>query len=614
MCGICGIFGFNDEKLVKEMTRILAHRGPDDEGFYFDTDIGLGHRRLSVIDIEGSHQPIHNEDESIWVIHNGEIYNFLELRADLLKKGHRFYTNGDAEVIVHAYEEYGESCVKKLNGMFAFAIYDRNKKNLFLARDRLGIKPLFYLNFKGRFLFASEEKALLEYEEYKPRVNLRVLPYFLGYSYENTHTETLFEGIKKLPPGHIMSVSKEGLKIQKYWDLQACPSHNSETFYATNILRLLMQSVKSQMISDVPLGVYLSGGLDSSSIVGVMSQFTDNIKTFSVGFGTGIENELSYAKIVAEHFETDHKEIIVEPGKMDIIEEIIWYCGAPINDFAIIPVYLMSKKAKKDVTVVLTGDGGDEVFGGYNRTYARHMRVKKIGEYLPANTVSVAASAVASLLPPSKLRYDLKYVSKLLKDDNAYTLYTPVFREDEFPLMLSEKVFRETKPLQREMITFRECFKGSFWDGMALFDLSALLPNAFLPKVDRATMASGVEARVPLLDHSLVEFSFTIPYELKIKYGVEKYILRMAMRDVLPDIILKREKRGFGFPINLADRELREYAMSILDERNIGEFFNTEYIKKLFKKTKNLSQRDGLRLWSLVTFQIWHRKFIEGYQ
>lgn len=609
MCGICGMFGADDKDLVKNMAQILSHRGPDDEGFYFNNNVGLGHRRLSVIDIEGSHQPVHNEDESIWIVYNGEVYNFQSLRQELLQKGHRFYTNGDTEVIVHAYEEWGEDCPTKLNGIFAFAIYDDNIKSLLLARDRVGIKPLYYLNRNSRFLFASEEKAILEFGEYKPEVNVHVLSYFLGYGYENTHTETLFKDIKKLPPGHSLLISSKGIEIKKYWDIEAHPADESEEFYMQRLLSLLKQSVERQLVSDVSLGVYLSGGLDSSSIVGIMSQLTDNIKTFSVGFGEGIENELKYSKIVAEHFGTDHKEIIVEPERMNILEEVIWYSGTPINDFAIIPVYLMSKEAKKDATVILTGDGGDEVFGGYNKTYKRHMKVKNAGKYL--GITSGLVSLASHWLPSSKFKYDLAYAARLWKDGGSYMLYTPAFRDDEIPNLLVRP-----EPLEKNVITFRECFNNSFGDGMTLFDLSALLPNAFLPKVDRATMASGVEARVPLLDHELVEFAFTIPYDLKIKNDVEKYIFRRAMAGILPEPILKREKRGFGYPFNLADRSLREYAESMLDERTIRDqgYFKPDYIRKMLKDTKNLSHRKGLRLWSLVSFQIWHKEFIEDYQ
>lgn len=609
MCGICGIFGFNDKQLVKSMAAVLKHRGPDDEGFYFNDNVALGHRRLSVIDIEGSHQPVHNEDESIWIVYNGEVYNFQTLRQQLIQKGHRFYTSGDTEVIVHAYEEWGEDCVAKLNGMFAFAIYDNDIKSLFLARDRLGIKPLYYLIRNSKFLFASEEKAILEFEEYEPAVNIHVLPYFLGYGYENTHTETLFRDIKKLPPGHILSVNSKGTEVKKYWDIEAHHTNESEEFYAERLLSLLKRSVERHLISDVPLGVYLSGGLDSSSIVGLMSQLTDNIKTFSVGFGEGIKNELKYSRVVADHFNTDHKEIIVEPEKMNILEEIIWYSGTPINDFAIIPVYLMSKEAKKDVTVILTGDGGDEVFGGYNKTYKRHMKVKNMGKYL--GITSGLVSLASQLLPSSKIKYDLSYAAKLWKDAGSYMLYTPAFREDEFPNLLVRP-----EPLEKNVITFRDCFKYSFGDGMTLFDLSALLPNAFLPKVDRATMASGVEARVPLLDQEVVEFAFTIPYDLKIKNNIEKYTFRKAMTGILPQAILKREKRGFGYPFNLADRNLREYAESLLDEKTIRNqgYFKPDYIRKMLKNPKNLSHREGLRLWSLVSFQLWHKRFIEGYQ
>jgi asparagine synthase (glutamine-hydrolysing) len=371
MCGICGVCNFDkshvDKKLLRQMCTVIKHRGPDDDGIFLDDHIALGMRRLSIIDLKTGHQPIHNEDESIWIVFNGEIYNYRELRQFLEQKNHRFYTSSDTEVIIHLYEELGDDCVTMLNGMFAFAIWDANKKKILLARDRIGIKPLHYIILNNKLIFGSEIKSILQDSEVKRKVNLKALHHFLAFEYVPA-PETMFEAIKKLPPGHILICENGNVSVRKYWDLKFTNRNKQPiTYYSDRIYELLKKSVERRLISDVPLGAFLSGGIDSSSIVGLMSELMDEpVKTFSIGFEEESYNELKYARIIAEQFETEHYEEIITPDAVNLVNKIIQYLDEPFADVSVFPTYLVSELARKHVTVVLSGDGGDEQFAGYD--------------------------------------------------------------------------------------------------------------------------------------------------------------------------------------------------------------------------------------------------------
>ncbi|MEK6900782.1 MAG: asparagine synthase (glutamine-hydrolyzing), partial [Nanoarchaeota archaeon] len=365
MCGIVGFSGFEDTKLLQEMTSLLSHRGPDQSGSYTDEFVSLGHRRLSIIDLsEDGKQPMSNEDDTIWIVFNGEIYNYKELRVKLEERKHTFKSKTDTEVIIHAYEEYGEKCVELFNGDFAFAIYDVNKKSLFMARDRLGIKPLYYTVVDGHFYFASEIKAILSSPEVKRKVNVQALNFYLTF-FANPLAETMFQGIYKLLPGHTLRWEQGKVTIEKYWDLEMKPQKMSLSTAQEELQRLLRDSVEKRLMSDVPLGVYLSGGVDSGSVVSLMSTFSEKIKTFSVGFEG--HSELSQAKITADYFNTDHTEMVLGTDAIKALPEVVWHQDEPMGDPTSIPTYFLSQEAKKNVTVVLTGEGADEQFAGYEQ-------------------------------------------------------------------------------------------------------------------------------------------------------------------------------------------------------------------------------------------------------
>lgn len=367
MCGITGFYGLDDNQLLKRMSEAIRHRGPDDHGYFVDRNVSLAHRRLSIIDLsKNGRNPMHNEDSSIEIVFNGEIYNFQSIKEELLKKRHKFYSNTDTEVIIHAYEEYGFECLKLFNGMFAFALWDANEQRLFIARDRLGIKPLYYAYIEGKFFFSSEIKSILQYDGYKKEIDRDSLyaTFNLGYT---VGEKTIFKGIHKLLPGHYACVDKNGLKIEKYWDLREDVQYTDLNDASKKLREMLEESVKLRLISDVPLGVYLSGGLDSSAITALVSKMQENVKTFSVGFGEGNPNELEHAKRVAEYLNTEHHEVEVTSKDIKYYPEIISYLDEPIGELALLPTLIISKYAKKHVTVVLAGEGADELFGGYLR-------------------------------------------------------------------------------------------------------------------------------------------------------------------------------------------------------------------------------------------------------
>jgi len=592
----------------------ISHRGPDDRGMFVDDGVCLGHHRLSVIDISGGHQPMSNEDGSVWITYNGEVYNFRALRAELEAAGHRFSTNSDTEVVVHGYEQWGEQVVSRLNGMFAFAVWDGARRKLLLARDRLGIKPLFFMQKDGLLLFASEMKALLEYDEYSPKLNLNALRSYLSCRYTKG-SWTLLSGINKLPPGHTLSIDADGASLKRYWDVAFDVSQASEEEHVNELSRLLDDSVDSRLISDVPLGVYLSGGLDSASVVAVMSKLSSEVSTFSVGFGGWGEDELGYAKAVAEHFSTNHREIIVEPDSVKHLAEMVYYLDEPLGDIAFVPVYLMSRQAKKDVTVVLTGEGNDEVWGGYAHLQ-RHLTAYDLGKKLPGPLRRLIPGA-ARLLPSSHLKSKLLYAGRLWCDPSSFISFESVFGEGETEKLLDPAVLSKMNPLTPLELAPRDCFPDNlpFLDQMLLTDLSTVLPDCYLVKVDRMTMASGVEARVPLLDHRIVEYSYKVPWNLKLNGDVEKYIFRKAMKKHLKPEILNRKKRGFGVPAGPWMRQMEDYVSQTLDEASIRRrgIFRIDAVRRMLARAESAANKNSLGLWTLVMLELWLRMVEENW-
>jgi len=605
MCGITGFIGLDDKKLLMNMTSSLSHRGPDDAGHFIDRGIGLGHRRLSIIDVKGGHQPMHNEDETIWIVFNGEIYNYIELRGKLEKKGHRFYTDCDTETIIHAYEEYGQDCPKKLRGVFAFAIWDSNKKTLFLARDRLGIKPLYYANIDGVFLFGSELKAILQYDM-KRQVDLMALSDYLSFCYV-PHPRTMFKNIKKVPPGCVLAFNKD-VKISRYWDFHVDTSGNkTEEYYKKKIIKMLNESVRMRMMSDVPLGAFLSGGLDSSTIVAMMSQSTsDPVKTFSAVFEEGsYYDESKYARMISERFETDHHEIMLNVNDAKLLPKVIWHTEEPVPDSSLIPRFLLDQKAKKHVKVILAGEGGDELFVGY-RQYKIMRSAYRYQGILPSfvkNTVPYVLLPFTKM-PVMKVRRYSKMVS-----DFVPTIGNPKESYKSLMQSFTEKEKRDILPASTETNTLNKYFKNkNFLEDMYAYELKVRLNDNFLLNVNKTSMANSIEIRVPFLDHKLIEFSSTIPMNLKLRGTEEKYIFKKAISNILPKEILERDKHPFAVStIEWLENELKDTTQHLLSKENIKNqgCFNYRYIEKILRN-KNYNH-----IWTLLFFGIWHKIFIE---
>ncbi len=619
MCGICGILNFErnelvDENLLYKMTNVVHHRGPDDEGFYLERNIGLGVRRLAVIDLETGHQPIHNEDETIWIVSNSEIYNFKDLRKDLEKKGHRFYTKSDTEVIVHLYEDYGTDCVGYLRGMFAFAIWDERKRELFLARDRLGQKPLIYTVVNNSLIFASEIKSILINLEVEKEVNLEALHHYLTYQYIPAPL-TMFSGIKKLPPASTLICNADGeIKIERYWKLNYKNKLElSEPEYCKRILELLRETVQLRLISDVPLGAFLSGGIDSSAIVGIMSQLMNKpVKTFSIGFEEEDFSEINYARTVAEYFKTDHHEFIVKPKAIEILPKLIWHYNEPFADSSALPTYYLARETRKHVTVALNGDGGDENFAGYDR-YRANMLASYF-DRIPQPLKRVAVG-VAEKFPVRKAKKFFQAINESPERRNIR--WHCFFDNERKDKLYSEEMKKRLSYLDTYdyMINvFREAKADDFLDKILYTDINTYLPEDLLVKMDIATMANSLETRSPFLDHELIEFVARIPSNLKLKGLTSKYILKKALKDLLPKEILKRGKMGFGIPIGKWFRkELRDYLKEILlDVKSLKRgYFRKETIEKLLTEHTSGRVDHGYRLWALLNLELWHQTFID---
>ena len=606
MCGISG-FNFENKPLLKKMCDLITHRGPDDVGYYTDSGISIGMKRLSIIDLHTGHQPQYNENEDIWVIFNGEIYNFMELKNQLENLGHNFYTKSDTEVIIHAYEEWGEDCVKKFRGAFAFCIYDSRKKILFLARDHMGLKPLYYYFDGEKFIFGSEIKCILCHG-IKRIIDKEAFNLFISLGYVPNNL-TLFKGIFKVPSSSylIFNLKQKQLKIKPYWNINFDVNRDkSVEQLAMELRNLIEESVKLRLISDVPLGAFLSGGIDSSSIVGIMSKFMDEpVKTFSIGFEEGAPvNETKHARYVAEYYNTDHTETIVKSTSYELLPDLIWHLDDLISDAAIIPVYLMAKYAKEKMTVALTGDGADEVFAGYS-VYYRNQGSNFL-THIPKTYIN-NIMRFYKYIPIHKLRMVLSYLneSKTLEDRYIRTiLYMP---DVEKPMVV---------PFETENV--KSMIINTFVNNLDMinqftnWDLKYQLPNLYNMKTDKMTMAASLEARIPFLDIKIVEWASKIPSDLKLSGDIEKYILRLAMKDILPRKILKRKKMGFTVPVNLWFKTgFKEVSGEILErlEKRMN-LIKPKYVKIL--KRNHFKREYKNRVWNLIMFELWYETFIEN--
>lgn len=617
MCGICGIIGNVDKEVLQRMNSLLLHRGPDSEGFYFDKDdAGMAIRRLRIIDLNTGDQPIHNENESVWIVFNGEIYNFKQLRESLIKKGHIFYTQTDTEVIVHLYEDHKEECVNYLRGMFAFAIWDRDERKLFLARDRIGIKPLYYSFLNGRFSFASEIKSLLADNNISRKINFSALDKYLTFLYIPAPL-TIFEGINKLLPGRTLTLKGGKIEIKRYWQLQFNHQIDSEEGYIEKIKENLNEIIKLHMISDVPLGALLSGGLDSSSIVGLMSKIAGRpIETFSFGFEERFSSydELEYSKIISELFKTRHHQFIIRPDILRTLPLIVSYLEEPFADSSAILNYFICQEARKFVTVALSGIGGDEIFGGYPRYLG--AVASRYYDFLPRSFKSVLKNT-ANFIPQSRdsrniggrLRRFL--TSGLLPLEERYISWISYFNP-EMKNSLYTNYFRGLlKDFDSTSIHTNYLSKidsQDFLDKISYLDIGTYLPDDLLIMADRMSMANSLELRVPLCDHKLVELLASIPFSEKLKGFKLKSLFKKSLKDLLPAQVLNKRKQGFMVPLAEWLREdLKPYISDVLSEQNIKKrgFFEAKYIQKILNE--HFTGRNILthQIWALFIFELW---------
>ncbi len=626
---MCGIAGFVDlwgrkarglkerEAILQRMCRIIRHRGPDDQGMMVQTGVALGMRRLSIIDLVSGNQPMSGEDGAVTIVFNGEIYNFQEIKPKLESRGHTFHTHSDTEAIVHAYEEFGPDCLKDLRGMFAFAIWDENNPKLFLARDRAGKKPVYYTTTPtGTFVFGSELKSLLEHPEVQRDLNPEALDaYFtLGYVPDPL---SIFSNIHKLPPGHYLTLTNGQVTVKQYWDFEFQPAGSrNEADYLDELRALLDESVRLRLISDVPLGAFLSGGIDSSTVVGLMARHMDQpVKTFSIGFHEDSYNELKYARMTAEKFGTDHHEFFVTPDICQIVDELVWHFDEPFADSSAIPTYMVSKLARDHVTVVLSGDGGDELFAGYTRYAIERKRggferlpkplregvMRPLSQRLPHATWGRNYLHNVSLDPISRYLDSVSVFTSL----NRRSLYTSDFAGKIGPGGYGARLFAD---LVQNVKTDDEV------DRLLYLDSKTYLPGDILTKVDRMSMAVSLEARAPLLDHKLIEFVTTIPSTLKLAGLETKHLLKKAVADLVPAEILHRPKQGFGVPIQeWINQQLRSRIRDTLSDTRTRQrgYVDSRYVDVLLDEHERGRRDHSMSLWALVMLELWQRQFLD---
>jgi asparagine synthase (glutamine-hydrolysing) len=626
---MCGITGFitreikdreASEALLDLMCRVIEYRGPDEQGMTVEGRAALGMRRLSIIDLAGGQQPIYNEDGSKFIVFNGEIYNYRELRRDLESRGYRFKTNSDTETILHAFEEYGTNCVRHLRGMFAFAIWDKREESLFIARDRVGKKPLFYSHTAaGNFVFGSELKTLLTHGEISRDIDHAALDAYLTFGYVPEEF-CIFRDAKKLAPGHFLVFKNGRVDTQKYWDFDYSNNSEikSEEEYIEALREKIREAVKVRLISEVPLGAFLSGGVDSSSIVGMMSQILDKpVKTFSIGFNEDSFNELKYARIAAKHFNTEHHEFTLTPDFVSIVDDLVWHFDEPFSDSSALPTYMVSKMARDFVTVVLSGDGGDELFAGYTRYVIDRERSGL--EKLPAALRRSVLRPVSQALPHAARGKNYLYNASLDATDryiDSVSQFNAPRRGYLYSAGFRAKLNGDFGRGEELFQTLAESVStDSQVDRLLYLDSKTYLPGDILTKVDRMSMAASLEARVPLLDHELIEFVVGMPAELKLKGLETKYIFKKAMEGLVPREILYREKQGFGVPIgDWINAQLKDRIYSDLTERKAIErgYFDPGYIKTLLDEHRRGRRDHSHAVWVLWMLELWHRRYIDN--
>lgn len=605
---------------VHRMCQTIVHRGPDDEGIYAEGPVGLGMRRLSIIDLGGGHQPIHNEDETIWIVFNGEIYNFPELREELLARGHHFYSHSDTEVIVHLYEEMGADCVLKLRGMFAIALYDERQNNLLLARDRMGKKPLYYSLHNGRLHFASEIKAILAVAPELAEVNRAALMQYMYLGYI-PDPATAFEKIFKLPAGHLLEFKNGQISVRKYWDLPEYATHDpaSEEECLEELEHRLAEAVRIRLISDVPLGALLSGGTDSSTVVALMARASSApVKTFAIGFRQADFDESAYARIVAEKFGTEHHELLLEPDVVGTVEKLTSSLEEPFGDSSMLPTYFVSCLARKHVTVALSGDGGDELFAGYDR-YRIHAQ-RQIFEKIPAPLREFYRERVFPMLPRNLRGRKFSYnVSLPWQERYADSVCFVAAFERDTPLLTPEfrAVIAESgDPLEIILQRFKQVATQDPLSQMLFVDTKTYLVEDILTKVDRMSMLTSLEVRAPILDHLFVEWVTGLAPHWKMRGAKQKYIFRkLAERVGVPREVLFRRKQGFALPlVHWLRHELKDLILAVLlDPATVQRgYFDMRGVRQLLDEHFSGRRNHSGRIWRLLIFELWHRNFLES--
>jgi asparagine synthase (glutamine-hydrolysing) len=622
MCGIAGKIDFDapvDKDVVARMCSIMEHRGPDSRGLHVAGGVGIGAQRLAIIDVAHGDQPVTNEDGTVVAALNGEIYNFGPLRELLIARGHRFRSHVDTEVLVHLYEEYGEDMVAHLHGMFAFVVWDDRRRSLFLARDRVGKKPLFWARRGGRIWFGSELRALLQDPDLRPQIDVRAIDAYLALQYI-PHPLSVFEDVHKLPPATTLTVTKEGERTTCYWSLDYAAKLDGIGFEdACERLRgEIREATRMRLVSEVPLGAFLSGGIDSSAIVASMAeQMSEPVKTFSIGFPERDFDELEYARMVAERFGTDHHEFVVEPDALSIMPKLARHYGEPYADPSAIPSFYLAELTKRHVTVALNGDGGDESFAGYSRYRANHMLRRFAWE---SDVLKHAGGAAARLIgqgaseDSSRARAGRVLATLGMSGPDRYIHWMSPFPTELRRRLLSPEMnarLRGFDPGDGIRDAWRGSTASESLDAMLDADVQSILPGDLLVKMDIATMAYSVEARSPLLDQDLMQFAASLPTDFKLKGGQTKRVLKEAFRGVLPDQILDRPKKGFGVPLRHWFRnELRHLPEEMLLDQSSRDrgWFDMREVERLIGEHREERFDHSLRLWALVQLEMWHRE------
>ena len=622
MCGICGIFEFEQRReipkeLVHRMTETIVHRGPDDEGIFTGPGIGLGFRRLSIIDVSGGHQPLSNEDGSLWVMLNGEIYNYPELHRELVDRGHCFSTRSDTETIVHLYEEYGEGCFARLRGMFSVALWDSRRRRLLLARDRVGKKPLFYAADPKRILFGSELKCLLTGDSLPRDMDNQALADYFSLGYIPA-PKTIYRAVQKLLPGHYLVASAEGVRVERYWELSFGRVENrSEEEWCELLRGQLCEATRIRLMSEVPLGAFLSGGLDSSSIVAMMAGIMKRpVTTCSIGFEEEEYNESSYARKVAEKFHTDHYEHIVRPNALEVLNKLVWHYDEPFADSSAIPTYYVSWVARQHVTVALGGDGGDENFAGYRR-YLFDAWENRLRKLIPGRVRRGVFGPMGQIYPPLAwaprfLRAKATFQSLARSPLEGYFNSVSIFRPGEKNHLFTPE-FRQTLGGYDSIEVLRQYYDRADTDDLLsriqYVDIKTYLTDDILAKVDRASMAVSLEVRAPLLDHPLMETVASIPSSLKLSGRTGKYIFKKAMAPLLDADIIERSKQGFAVPLDRWFRqELHDLAYEALFSQDDGILDRT-FLKKIWDQHQKGQYNRSAHLWSVLMFRKWKETF-----